>query len=89
MSFVWIMWIGWAAIVLITFALYLYRSRLTSDEDDQIYLDDAFSSEKAEQEAITAKVSKIDPPLRILEWVAALATAFVIVYYIIDIIKHF
>jgi hypothetical protein len=89
MSFVWEMWIGWAIIVLVTFALYLYRSRLTSDEDDQIYLDDAFAQEKAEQEMIAAKVAKIDPPLRILEWVAAAATVFVIVYYILDIIRHF
>jgi len=89
MSFVWEMWISWAIIVLITFSLYLYRARLTSDEDDQIYLDDAFAKEKAEQEAIAAKVGKIDTPLHILEWVAAAATVFVIVYYLIDIIRQF
>jgi hypothetical protein len=89
MSFVWVMWIVWAIIVVIAFALHLYRSRLTNDEDDQIYLDDAFSKEKAEQEVIAAKVAKVDPSLRVMEWVAAAATAFVIVYYIVDIIKHF
>jgi hypothetical protein len=83
------MWIGWAIIVLAAFALHLYRSRLTNDEDDQIYLDDAFAKEKAEQEAIAVKVAKIDPSLRVLEWVAAAATVIVIAYYIIDIIKHF
>jgi hypothetical protein len=34
-------------------------------------------------------VAKVDPPLKILEWIAAAATAFVIVYYIIDIVKQF
>jgi hypothetical protein len=89
MLFVWGMWIVWALIAVVTFALYLYRSRLTSDEDDQIYLDDAFAKEKAEQEEIASRVAKVDPPLKILEWIAAAATAFVIVYYIIDIVKQF
>ena len=49
---------------MIAAALYLYRSSLTSDEDDQIYLDDAFEHEKAAQEAIVAKVNKIEPMVK-------------------------
>jgi hypothetical protein len=89
MSFVWIMWIVWAVLVLTMGTLHLYSSRLSRDEDDQIYLDDAFSKEKAEQEAITAKVAKVNGPLRFFLWLSAAATVFVIVYYIMDIVKQF
>ena len=42
MSFVWGIWILWALLVVITGALHLYSSKLSQNEDDQIYLDDAF-----------------------------------------------
>jgi type VI protein secretion system component VasF len=89
MTFVPVMWICWGVLAVIAAALYLYRSNLERDEDDQIYLDDAFSHEKAEQEAIIAKVNKIEPVVRIVLWILAAATVFVIAYYIIDIAKQF
>lgn len=89
MSFIWTMWIVWAVLVVITGALHIYRARLTRDEDDQIYLDEVFSKEKAEQEAITAKVNKIEPTLRVFQWISAAATLFVIGYYIVDIVSQF
>jgi cell division protein FtsL len=73
----------------ITAALYLYRSSLTRDEDDQIYLDDAFQHEKTAQEAIVAKVSKVEPALKVFMWLIAVATLFVIGYYVMDIVKQF
>jgi hypothetical protein len=80
------MWAIWGALVVITFALYVYRTKLTRDEDDQLFLDDSFEQERASQEAIVAKVNKIEPALRVASWVVAGATLFVIVYYILDII---
>ena len=56
----------WGVLAVVVAALFLYRTSLTRDEDDQIYLDDAFQHEKAAQEAIIAKVNKIEPALRIL-----------------------
>ena len=83
------MWAVWGALVVITAAIYIYRSRLTRDEDDQIYLDDAFSHEKAAQAEITAKVAKVEPFLRGAIWLVGVATVFVIGYYIWDIFTQF
>ena len=75
-------------LAMIAAALYLYRSRLQRDEADQIFLDDSFTQEKAEQAQIAASVNKIEPTLRILQWAVVAATLFVIVYYIRDIVNR-
>jgi cbb3-type cytochrome oxidase subunit 3 len=89
MTFVPIMWTIWCALVLITAVAYLYRSRLTRDEEDQIFLDDSFDHEKSEQEAILAKVAKIEPLLKVCMWLVLAATLMVIGYYIWDFWQHF
>jgi len=89
MTIVPVMWATWGVIVLITAALYLYRSSLTKDEEDQIFLDDSFAHEQAAQAAIMAKVNKIQPVLRIAMWTVGVATLFVIGYYIVDIFNQF
>ena len=48
-----VIWSVWALCVLFLAVMYLYRSRLTRDEDDQIFLDDSFSHERTAQAAIT------------------------------------
>jgi hypothetical protein len=87
MNFVLAMWAVWGVLV-VAAALYLYRSRLQRDEADQIFLDDSFTQEKAEQAQIAASVNKIEPTLRILQWAVVAATLFVIVYYIRDIVNR-
>ena len=89
MSFVLVMWSVYGLLVAITAVLYVYRGRLQRDEEDQIFLDDSFEQEKAEQAAIVARVSKIEPSLRIMKWLVAIATVLVIVYYIWDIVTQF
>jgi hypothetical protein len=89
MTFVSVMWVVWGVLVLITAILYLYRSRLSRDEEDQIFLDDSFSHEQAVQAAIVAKVNKVQPLLRTCLWIVAVATLFVIGYYIWDIATQF
>jgi len=89
MSIVPIMWIVWSVVVLFTAALYVYRSNLTRDEEDQIFLDDSFSHEKSAQAAIVAKVNKVQPLLRVALWLVGIASLFVVVYYIIDIFNQF
>jgi hypothetical protein len=83
------MWIVWCALVVITGAIYLYRSRLTRDEEDQIFLDDSFDHEKSEQEAILAKVARVEPILKVGMWLVLASTLVVIGYYIWDFWKHF
>ena len=76
-------------LVVIVVALYVYRSNLERDEEDQIFLDESFEHEKAAQAAIVAKVNKIQPVLRLFMWLAAVATVFVIGYYLWDIFAQF
>jgi hypothetical protein len=89
MTFVPVMWGVWGLLAVITAALFVYRSRLQRDEDDQIYLDEAFASEKASQEAIIAQVNKIEPALHACMWTVAAASVFVVGYYILDAINKF
>jgi hypothetical protein len=83
------MWSVWAGLVVIMAGLFLYRSRLTKDEEDQIFLDDSFNHEKTAQAAIIAKVNKIQPILRAAMWVVGVATLFVVGYYIWDVFNQF
>jgi hypothetical protein len=69
-------------------ALHIYRSSLTRDEEDQIFLDDSFNHEKMAQAAIVAKVTKVEPVLRVAQWAVVGMTAIVLAYYIRDILVH-
>jgi len=89
MSFVPVMWIVWSAFVVFAAALYIYRSNLTKNEEDQIFLDDSFSQEQAEQAVIAAKVSKVEPVVRVARWLVVVMTVFVIAYYLRDIYLQF
>jgi hypothetical protein len=84
-----VIWSVWALCVLFVAVMYLYRSRLTRDEDDQIFLDDSFSHERAAQAIITEKVHKIEPVVRASIWLAGAATVMVVAYYIWDIFIQF
>jgi hypothetical protein len=83
-----VMWIVWGALVVITAGLYIYRSSLTKDEEDQIFLDESFQHEQVAQAAIVAKVNKVQPILRISLWLVALASLWVIGYYALDIFNQ-
>ncbi len=83
------LWALWGLLVLIMAAIYLYRSRLTRDEDDQIFLDDSFSHEKSAQEAIAAKVDKIQPWLTTFIWLTVAVTITIIGYYFWDVYTQF
>ncbi|MGA7243691.1 MAG: hypothetical protein WBX19_10930 [Terracidiphilus sp.] len=89
MTFVSIMWSVWGLTVLVMAIMFLYRSRLTKDEADQIFLDDSFKNEQTAQQAIQEKVKRFQPLIRVSEIVAAVATLFVIGYYVNDIINQF
>ena len=86
MTFVPVMWTVWSAFVVFMAALYIYRSSLIKNEADQIFLDDAFSHERAEQAAIVTKVAKVEPLVRVTQWLVAAMSAFVLAYYVRDIL---
>jgi hypothetical protein len=89
MPFVPVMWSVWGLTILAMAVVFLYRSRLTRDEEDQIFLDDSFSHERTAQQAIIARVNKLQPLVRGSEIVAGVATLFVIGYYIMDVVNQF
>jgi len=47
MTIVPVMWGVWGLLALITAAVYVYRSRLTRDEEDQIFLSEGFETRKS------------------------------------------
>jgi hypothetical protein len=88
MTLVPVMWMVWAAFVVFTAALYVYRSSLTRDEEDQIFLDDSFQHEKAAQAVIVSKVAKVEPLVRVGRWLVIGMTTIVIAYYVWDILAQ-
>lgn len=75
--------------IIVLALMFLYRSRLSRDEEDQIFLGDSFSNERTAQQAIVAKVAKVQPLIKGSEIVAVVATLFVIGYYIHDVFNQF
>ena len=84
-----VLWGVWGTFVLITLILYVIRGRVTNDEVDQVILDESFSHEQAAQAAITAKVNKIQPILKLSQMLVLAATVVVVGYYIWDVINQF
>jgi hypothetical protein len=88
MTFVPVMWTVWSAFVVFMAAIYIYRSALTKNEADQIFLDDSFSHEQAAQAAITSKVARVEPVVRVANWLVAGMTVVVIAYYVWDMVTQ-
>jgi hypothetical protein len=53
--------IAWGIVTGIFLILLFYRSMLTRQEDDQLFLDETASSAATEQRELIAKVNKINP----------------------------
>ena len=89
MTLVPIMWSVWGVLVLFLAALFVYRSNLTKDEEDQIFLDDSFQHVKNAQAAIATKVNKIQPLVHLAMALVGIATLVVVGYYVMDIVNQF
>lgn len=88
MTIVPVMWSVWGALVVLMAALHIYRISLTRDEENQVFLDDAFEHEKAAQSVIVDKVNKVEPILKAMQWLVVAMTIVVLAYYIRDILVH-
>ena len=83
------MWSIWALFFVVYLVLRLYVARLSADENDTVLLDDAFAHERAAQEAIFAKVKKIQPAQRAALIGLGVMSLIVIVYYIWNVVQQF
>jgi heme/copper-type cytochrome/quinol oxidase subunit 2 len=86
-QFATVMMICWGVLVVVTGALMLYRAKLQGNEVDQVSLDETFAREKEENEAIAAKVNRVQPAIRVLGWLVTVATVFVVCYWAWDMVK--
>lgn len=83
-----VMWIAWGIVALVTVFLYAYRSKLSRDEEGQIFLDEAFDREKAVQNEIVTKVNRIQPAVHVSLAITIVMTVVVIGYYAWDAAKQ-
>jgi hypothetical protein len=58
--------IVWGVLTGVLIILLIYRSTLTMQEDDQLFLDESASAMAKEQMELMAKVNKINPLVKIL-----------------------
>jgi uncharacterized membrane-anchored protein YhcB (DUF1043 family) len=62
---VWLL-IAWGVLTGILIILLIYRSTLTMQEDDQLFLDESSAQMAREQTELMAKVNKITPLVKVL-----------------------
>jgi hypothetical protein len=58
--------IAWGVVTGILLILLFYRSTLTRQEDDQLFIDESSSSRATEQRQLIAKVNKINPLVKLV-----------------------
>jgi uncharacterized membrane protein SpoIIM required for sporulation len=68
--------IVWGVLTAILIVLLIYRSTLTMQEDDQLYLSESESHMQKEQTEILAKVNKLNPLVR---WLGAASGLLILV----------
>ncbi len=77
----------WAVFAVVTALLYAYRASLTREEEDQIFLDDAFAHVRTAQLQIVARVNRIQPAVRASLYITAGMTVVVIVYFTFNALR--
>ena len=58
--------IAWGFVTGVLLILLFYRSTLTRQEDDQLFIDESSSSRATEQSQLIAKVNKINPLVKLV-----------------------
>jgi len=83
------MWVVWGVSLLLTVGVTLYSARLGRNEESQIFLADSSSHEKSEQEAIAARIGRIQPIKHVVLALAGLMTLLILAYYVLDAVRQF
>lgn len=89
MGFVPLMWSAWIVFTLFFVVLSLYAAHLVKNEEDQLYLYESSSHEKAEQDAMLARAERIEPVKRVALILAGTMTLVVIGYYVMNMVNQF
>jgi len=89
MGMVPVMWVVWGVSLLLTIGVSLYAARLGRNEESQIFLADSSSHERTEQEAIAARIGKIQPVKHVVLALAGLMTLLIVAYYVMDAFRQF
>jgi len=58
--------IAWGVVTGLLLILLFYRSTLTRQEDDQLFIDESSASRATEQSQLIAKVNKINPLVKLV-----------------------
>jgi Tfp pilus assembly protein PilN len=66
MSMIMMLLVVWGVLTAVLILLLIYRSTLTLHEDDQLFLDDASATMRAEQEQLQVRMKRITPYVRVL-----------------------
>ena len=64
--------IAWGALTVVLVILLIYRSTLTMQEDDQLFLDESESHMAQDQMEVMSKVNRITPVVQVLGGVSGL-----------------
>ncbi len=88
MSHIYELWVAWGVVAVVMLILLGYRGQITRYEEDQIFLDDATSTEMREQNDVQRKLQKLRPYLVVTGWVIGLLTAVILGLYIRDAVLH-
>ena len=67
--------VAWGAVTAVFIGLLIWRSLLTSHEDDQIFLDSASEHMAREQRELVAKIGSLSKPILATDVLAALLLA--------------
>ncbi len=89
MSYIVIVWIVWGVLAVILLGLIVYRISLTQYEEDRLFLDGGNEMQHRDQDAMLAKVKRLEPLIRIVGGVEGLATLAIAAFYVMDALRQF
>lgn len=89
MTFVPLMLALWGAALFFVAGVSIYSSRVTKNEEDQLFLTDSSNHARSEQDAIAMRMGKIQPLKRTALILAVAMTVVVLGYYILDMVRQF
>ena len=77
MSLFVMLWVVWGAVTLILIVLLIYRSTLSMQEDDQLFLDESESHMQKEQALVLRRLQQLQWPLRLLGTASGILILFI------------